>query len=485
MTTIESMPVINWAAACTDRKDKEYIHEYAPLRCGTVNSTLTSLTLGVMFYKDIADGSMPYELATLRLGQSYNLPLTWRLPRTLISLTFGDSFNQPIAAGWLPDSLVYLIFGVAYAMEFVPGCLPPSLQYLVYRCGPERHNDLALQANSDIKHRIKQTTTPDTFPASIKLISFEMNKQSSSGTLPESVTEYVLDSETRLPRITKLTMSTYFNDPMPVECILPDTLVSLTFGDMFNQPLNAATLPLILRTLKFGFYYDQVLDINTLPSSLTSLYFGWRYNQVISPGMLPDSLIQLSFGNCFNQPLTAGVLPMNLCALELGGEFKHDGDNAVLPPSITKLSFKDLHNPKLIESLREVCPALDTVCITNCNAIFNSSQKLRINEPIKMFELMISSHNFADMHKDAIQAYRIVQHVAQNHRIVVLWEPNNMHKVVQFRALDNDHTIVVSSEVPKTGIMSTILMLRGPNSPKRVHHSKNKRNKNNNNCNIM
>ena len=79
---------------------------------------------------------------------------------------------------------------------------------------------------------------------------------------------------------------------------LPKSLISLTFGDNFNQSLEGTvTLPNSLQNLTFGDHFNQSLERVTLPNSLQNLTFGHYFNQSLEHVTLPDSLQNLTFGD--------------------------------------------------------------------------------------------------------------------------------------------------------------------------------------------
>lgn len=51
--------------------------------------------------------------------------------------------------------------------------------------------------------------------------------------------------------------------------MLPQSLLSLTFGVKFNQKINANVLPNHLQSLKFGLHFKQKINMDFLP--LTTL----------------------------------------------------------------------------------------------------------------------------------------------------------------------------------------------------------------------
>lgn len=105
----------------------------------------------------------------------------------------------------------------------------------------------------------------------------------------------------------------HHSDPfnLPLDKTVPPSIVSLSLGNSFNQPLTS--LPLSLRTLKFGKSFDQ--NVDSLPHSITKLNLGKNFDQPINS--LPPSLRSLSLGIFFDHPLDK--LPKSLSSLTVYG----------------------------------------------------------------------------------------------------------------------------------------------------------------------
>jgi hypothetical protein len=69
-----------------------------------------------------------------------------------------------------------------------------------------------------------------------------------------------------------------------IDGLLPDNIISIIFGEEFNQPVN--NLPKYLKILKFCNNFNHPVD--NLPNSITVLYFGNNFNQSIDN--LPNSI---------------------------------------------------------------------------------------------------------------------------------------------------------------------------------------------------
>ena len=92
---------------------------------------------------------------------------------------------------------------------------------------------------------------------------------------------------------------------------LPNSLLSLTFGDRFNQSMENVTLPNGLQSLTFGYDFNQSMHNVILPTHLKSLTFGGRFNQSMENVTLPNGLQSLTFGVHFNQSMDKVEIPDN------------------------------------------------------------------------------------------------------------------------------------------------------------------------------
>ena len=187
------------------------------------------------------------------------------LPKSLISLTFRDEFNQSLEGVPLPESLQSLTFGYGFNQSLERVTLPNSLQNLTFG---------------------------DNFNTSLGGV-----------TLPNS--------------LQKLTFGSFFNQSLE-RVTLPNSLQKLTFGDNFNTSLEGVTLPNSLQNLTFGRDFNQSLERVTLPSCLQNLTFGLWFNQSLVRVTLPSCLQNLTFGRDFNTSLEGVTLPDSLQKLTFG-----------------------------------------------------------------------------------------------------------------------------------------------------------------------
>ncbi|KAH0486621.1 MAG: hypothetical protein KVP17_003461 [Porospora cf. gigantea B] len=147
---------------------------------------------------------------------------------------------------------------------------------------------------------------------------------------------------------------------------LPDSLLSLSFGDAFNQTLCEGlpcltvlefgesfdtriaphVLPPTLKVLRFGAKYNQVTGSQVIPAGVLTLEFGARFNRPLFPGCLPCRLRYLRFGDAFDQSLTEGCLPKDLETLCFGRSFNQSLATGVLPNQLKRVKFgSDFNHP--------------------------------------------------------------------------------------------------------------------------------------------
>ncbi len=86
---------------------------------------------------------------------------------------------------------------------------------------------------------------------------------------------------------------------------LPNSIISLTFGNCFNQLVD--NLPGSIVSLTFGYYFNQLL--NNLPNSIVSLTFGNHFDKPVDN--LPNSITSLTFGCFLINQWTIYLIPPN------------------------------------------------------------------------------------------------------------------------------------------------------------------------------
>ena len=125
--------------------------------------------------------------------------------------------------------------------------------------------------------------------------------------------------------------------------MIPDSVVNLLFGPMFNQPVKGY-LPSKLEVLKFDGCFDQPLR-DCLPNTLKKLTVGGQYINSID-GCIPDSVIELHFSACFNRPVSAQTFPPYLEVLTFGIMFSHPIENYI-PKTVKHLDLGGKFNESI------------------------------------------------------------------------------------------------------------------------------------------
>ena len=89
----------------------------------------------------------------------------------------------------------------------------------------------------------------------------------------------------------------------------------------------------------YGSIFNKQIMPDILPNGLISLTFGVSYNREILPNVLPNTLISLTFGDCYNKEIKVNVLPVNLISLTFGESYNKIIKENVLPLKLTKIIF--------------------------------------------------------------------------------------------------------------------------------------------------
>ena len=154
---------------------------------------------------------------------------------------------------------------------------------------------------------------------------------------------------------------------------LPPKLMSLTFGNGFNKPINKGNLPNSITYLKFGYMFNQPINKDSLPSNLERLIFGFDFNQPINEGSLPKSLKSLCFDCKFNHSIDK--LPDTLEYLSIYAD-NVNVDNIPNGIQTLKLKFKLKFTQSNFSTI--TIPSSENLLITN---IPSSVNLLMINNP--------------------------------------------------------------------------------------------------------
>ncbi len=146
-----------------------------------------------------------------------------------------------------------------------------------------------------------------------------------------------------LPKKLKHLSLTMF-DRAPVPWILPDSLESLSLGEIFDQPVDFFQLPPNLIELNMGLSFDQPVYHLKLPAGLKKLALGFSFNQSVDHLQLPDGLQILELGAEFNQSLDRLKLPASLKHFQVPCEFNQEINGLQLPPGLETIHFGNKFN---------------------------------------------------------------------------------------------------------------------------------------------
>lgn len=255
-------------------------HKHGASHMKQRNSRIPALRASSMLWKlptgCIPDGKQPVRgprglLARvwwriLRSPQRENGVSTDSWPDSLLTMTFGPSFNHSVSNIVWPPSFRRVVFGHDFDYPIRHVRWPPMLEHLTFG------------------KRFNQTIQGIEWPASLAHITF----------------------------------GCFFGQPIET-VVWPTSLLSLTFGDAFNSPIQGVDWPASLQNLSFGKCFNislggvvdgRVSDENDKvrwPASLRRLTFGVAFNQPIAGVQWPASLEHLASGAYFNQPIQWAV----------------------------------------------------------------------------------------------------------------------------------------------------------------------------------
>jgi len=358
---------------------------------------------------------LPYSVTHIKFGHHFNQFLH-NLPPALTHITFGYSFNKFISDNYFPLSLIYLNLSLTNnykAYEF-----PSMVKYLILPNFDYKYHQMPRLCNFLTSivfgNSFNQELEKNFLPSLLKRVNFNNEFNQPLQNLPQGLTHITFgdkfNQKVLHPKKIKMicpkgrsSSNIIFPDEgeysvmlyrdrakliipnnEPQKSILPESVIYLKFGKMFNQKL---ILPPRLKVVSFGAMFDQIIDdlpetlkrieifasldnteistnvvinrlpvthliINTMienlslslthlkfadsfnsridnfPSSLTHITFGNNFNEIIEN--LPQGLIYCRFGDKFNQVL---ILP-NLIYLFLGREFNWE---LIFPKSLRVL----------------------------------------------------------------------------------------------------------------------------------------------------
>ncbi|KYR02822.1 hypothetical protein DLAC_00288 [Tieghemostelium lacteum] len=129
-----------------------------------------------------------------------------------------------------------------------------------------------------------------------------------------------------------------------IEGHLPEKLLSLSLGNIFNHPIAVNTIPQTLVSLTLGAEFDQNIDFLKPLLNLKKLDLGVQFNREIQPGQLPANLEYLCLSHRYNIPLKPNALPNSLVWLSMSFHYNFDIGYGVLPNNLKRIKFGSRFN---------------------------------------------------------------------------------------------------------------------------------------------
>lgn len=282
-------------------------------------------------------GAIPKETTIIIFGDRYDHPIIKEtIPKTVWSISFGQSFSQSIKPFTFSNNIKELLFDMNYKAFIHDNVFPPYLE---------------------------------TLSIHYKSLMCQKNK------LPETLTNLTLffDKEDDLtyipPQIKNLT---FFNFNRNIKKdILPENLEKLNLGNNYNIRIRQNILPKKLKILYFGKFYNKTIKYGILPDSLEEIYFVplqttkkinnrivyisnySKFQKKILPFSIPLNVKKIFFPNTYNKKIYKDSLPHNLEILSVGSWFMHQLTKETIPNTLKYLKISHLKsNDYLPETLK-------------------------------------------------------------------------------------------------------------------------------------
>ncbi|KYQ92943.1 hypothetical protein DLAC_05542 [Tieghemostelium lacteum] len=320
-----------------------YIETNCVIRIVSVPQNLEELTIAAQEIKNLSKDRKKTEFRGFNHQISDGL-----LPKGLVKLELGYSFNTLLTPGCLPSSLQYLAM-YGYNHEFQLGTLPNQLKTLIL--GLYDREIVHLPPNLEILDFQDKWMSPtgfnkplvrESFPVSLKTLKLGHNfDQLLNNGLPVTLTSLSLRYYYRELSVGCFPMNLYhlelncnsismdkLNEVLPIGCR------SLTFGYPFDKSLE--NIPNYIEYLELNGYPHQ---ITKLPDQLKSLKVN-GYPHSFSLQILPQSLEVLVLNYTFQYSIVGSKFPSSLKSLTLGAKFYIGGFQLdMLPPNLIHLQL--------------------------------------------------------------------------------------------------------------------------------------------------
>ncbi|KAN0019570.1 hypothetical protein ACTFIU_002786 [Dictyostelium citrinum] len=247
-------------------------YKFQQLLAKSIPSSVTSLQFGPNFNLIIMPNSLPIHLRSIDFGDGFNQQLLQNsLPTLIDSIKFGKSYNQPIPI-FLSNSnyLTSIEFGKSFNQPLIIGN------------GSGLNNNSYNNNNSNSNNNNNGNVIAN-LPITLNKLKF--SKDSNFKSLLKIESDSMLE---------EIEFGDQYNQEFVNQCTLGCThLLSIKFGESFNQPINSLASCSSIKKLIFGNSFNQ--SISNLPENLTSLSLGTSFSHNLIN--LPTSLIELKIFN--------------------------------------------------------------------------------------------------------------------------------------------------------------------------------------------
>ena len=278
-----------------------------------VNSVRVGGDGGYTEFLSIKNTVWPKSLITIKFGDCFNQPVvhvTW--PPGLETLCFGRFFDQPLGGMRWPACLKDLVLGESFSGSLHDAKLPP---FLVKLSVMSERFDCDLKS-LNLPNRLRYLGLGHGFTTEIL------------GHLPCELVELTLAGGYNHPLLTSS-----LTDLQKIDLrVLPNMArykLGMGFKDSFNQDLVGTKLGDSITSIFLGDAYTQSVIGVTWPRALTELNLGWEWRGTLplysDTPSLPDTLTSLTVGDEFmnnSRPLRHVVWPLCLRVLDLGHVFE-------------------------------------------------------------------------------------------------------------------------------------------------------------------
>ncbi|KYQ90352.1 hypothetical protein DLAC_08967 [Tieghemostelium lacteum] len=271
-------------------------------------------------------GSFPDRMKVLVMGTNYNHPIDpGTFPDTLRILYLPIKFNHILEPGSLPNGLKKLYIGDKYKVELQLDVIPKSLEKLVLGDG-YRHElkvgvlseglkslqmynkDVILNIGS-IPKSVESLRSYYISPIYIPNVKIQKYIFSCIGPLKPLTLPHQLQ---------KLKLSNSFNCVIGKGPIFPKSLTTLIFGINYDQPIRGS-LPPTLTNLEFGYKFNQFIYPNDIPLSVISLTYGEYFNRPLNTDSIPPSVKYLHLKKK-NPNYDPSLIPQNVLHLQIADQ---------------------------------------------------------------------------------------------------------------------------------------------------------------------